>query len=86
MGLYAWRLSDLTGSQPGSRQMSDQVRDLSGPAQGDLADRRAVANPPASFTSRVSAGSRTDIRCSDWEPVSGFEPLAVRLQGGCSAY
>jgi hypothetical protein len=22
---------------------------------------------------------------SDWEPVSGFEPLTVRLQGGCSA-
>jgi hypothetical protein len=21
-----------------------------------------------------------------WEPVSGFEPLACRLQDGCSAY
>jgi hypothetical protein len=30
-------------------------------------------------------GNKNPNKASDLEPVSGFEPLTVRLQGGCSA-
>ena len=34
---------------------------------------------------RVTAGNHGIIAAVIVEPVSGFEPLTVRLQGGCSA-
>ena len=36
---------------------------------------------------RLAPGEDSDSldKPSDLEPVSGFEPLTVRLQGGCSA-
>ena len=80
--------SDLILARREGYWPSSAVRRLArhhyGTVVGILARTDADPRHRDHLSSRVYAGKRADSR-EFVEPVSGFEPLTVRLQGGCSA-